>query len=97
MDHELVFRTSTGNSVSGRNATRHFHRAFAEAGLPRIRFHYLQHTAATLLLKANQHPITVLEMLGHSTIALTLDTYSHILPDIQQEAADKMDKIFGEV
>ena len=48
-----------------------------------------------LLLKENVHPKIVQEMLGHASIMLTLDTYSHILPDMQQEAADKMDKIFG--
>ena len=60
-----------------------------------MRFHDLRHTAATLLLKENVHPKVVQEMLGHSSIMLTLDTYSHILPDIQQEAADKMEKMFG--
>jgi len=96
-DEGLLFTTSSGRPVSPRNLTRHFHLALDKAGLPKIRFHDLRHTAATLLLKENVHPKIVQEMLGHSTIALTLDTYSHILPDIQQEAADKMDKIFGEV
>jgi integrase len=93
----LVYRTSSGRPVSGRNVTRHFHSALEKAGLPRMRFHDLRHTAATLLFKENVHPKVVQEMLGHSTIPLTLDTYSHILPDIQQEAGDKMDKNFGEV
>ena len=90
-----VFTTSTGNYVSSRNVTRHFHSALDKAGLPRMRFHDLRHTCATLLLKENVHPKVVQEMLGHSSIMLTLDTYSHILPDIQQEAADKMEKMFG--
>ena len=77
------------------NLLRHFHQVLGETGLAKIRFHELRHTAATLLLKENVHPKVVQEMLGHSTIALTLDTYSHILPDIQQEATKKMDKIFG--
>jgi integrase len=81
--------------VSPRNLLRHFHQVLARVGLPRIRFHDLRHTAATLLLKEQAHPKFVQEMLGHSTIPLTLDTYSHILPDLQQAAADKMDTIFG--
>ena len=83
--------------MSPRNLSRHFHQVLDRTDLPKIRFHNLRHTAATLLLEEKVHPKIVQEMLGHSTIALTLDTYSHILPDIQQEAADKMDKIFGEV
>jgi len=94
-DSGLVFTTSTGNYVSARNVIRHFHSALDKAGLPRMRFHDLRHTAATLLLKENVHPKVVQEMLGHSSIMLTLDTYSHILPDIQQEAANKMEKMFG--
>ena len=80
----LVYTTSSGRPVSGRNVIRHFHAALEQAGLPRMRFHDLRHTAATLLLKENVHPKVVQEMLGHSTISLTLDTYSHILPDMQQ-------------
>lgn len=96
-DEGLLFTTASGRPVSPRNLLRHFHQVLDRTGLPKIRFHDLRHTAATLLLRENVHPKIVQEMLGHSTIALTLDTYSHILPDIQQEAADKMDKIFGEV
>ena len=91
----LLFTTSSGRPVSPRNVLRHFHIALEKAGLQRIRFHDLRHTAATLLLQENVHPKIVQEMLGHSTISLTLDTYSHILPNIQQEAAEKMDKLFS--
>ena len=90
-----MFKTSTGNPVSQRNLTRHFHSALETVGLPKIRFHDLRHTAATLLLQANVHPKVVQEMLGHSTIVLTLDTYSHVIPSMQDEAADEMDRIFG--
>ena len=71
-DSGPVFITSTGNYVSARNVTRHFHSALDKAGLPRMRFHDLRHTAATLLLKENVHPKVVQEMLGHSSIMLTL-------------------------
>ena len=78
-----------------RNLTRHFHSALEKAGLPRTSFHTLRHTAATILLQANVHPKIVQEMLGHSTITLTLDTYSHVVPGHHEEAADEMEKIFG--
>jgi integrase len=90
----LMFATSSGKPVSPRNVLRHFHETLEKAGLPRMRFHDLRHTAASLLLKEQVHPKVVQEMLGHSTITLTLDTYSHVIPDIQQEAAEKMDSIF---
>lgn len=63
------------------------------AGAPRIRFHDLRHTAATLLLGRGVHPKIVSEMLGHSTIAITLDTYSHVTPTMQREAAAAMDAV----
>jgi integrase len=63
----------------------------SSATLPSIRFHDLRHTAATLLLAQGVSPRVIMETLGHSQISLTLDTYSHILPALQQEAADRMD------
>jgi len=53
-----------------------------EAGLPRIRFHDLRHTAATILLSQGTHPKLVQELLGHASIAITLDRYSHVLPSM---------------
>lgn len=67
----------------------------ARAGVPRIRFHDLRHTAATLLLGRGVHPKIVSEMLGHSTIAITLDTYSHVTPTMQREAAAAMDAVLA--
>lgn len=86
----LVFKTSNGTPFSPRNLIRHFHRMCDRAGLPDVPFHTLRHTFASLLLSQNVHPKVVQEMLGHSTITLTLDTYSHLLPDMQDEAAGKM-------
>ena len=60
-----------------------------------IRFHDLRHTAATLLLGRGVHPKIVSEMLGHSTIAITLDTYSHVTPTMQREAAAAMDAVLA--
>src|SRR5215469_15825105 len=65
------------------------------AGLPRIRFHDLRHTASTVLLQQRVNPKIVSEMLGHASISITLDLYSHALPDIQQESAAAMDAVFG--
>jgi integrase len=59
-----------------------------------MRFHHLRHSAATILLVADVHPKMVQERLGHSTIAMTLDVYSHVLPSMQQEAAYKIDDLF---
>ena len=61
------------------------------AGLPQIRFHDLRHTCATLLLSENVNPKIVSEMLGHATIAITLDTYSHVLPTMQESAAQALE------
>ena len=71
-----------------------FSRTFADharqAGLPPIRLHDLRHTWATLALSAGEHPKVVQERLGHATIAITLDTYSHAIPAMQEDAADKI-------
>ena len=61
------------------------------AGLPRVRFHDLRHTHASLLLALGVHPKVVSERLGHATVGITLDTYSHVLPTLQEEAARHLD------
>lgn len=65
-----------------------------KASLPEIRFHDLRHTCATLLLSKGIHPKIVQEILGHSTISITLDTYSHVLPNMQEGAVRAMEGIF---
>nr|MBA2701958.1 tyrosine-type recombinase/integrase [Chloroflexota bacterium] len=72
-----------------------FHGLLERAGLPRVRFHDLRHTAATLLLASGTHPKLVQELLGHSSIALTLDTYSHVTPTMHDEAAATMERLLG--
>lgn len=95
-DEDLVFTTLIGGALCGRVVTLgELPRLLAQAGLPRIRFHDLRHTAATLLLRAGVHPKVVSELLGHATIAMTLDRYSHVAPDMQQAAVDAMDRLFG--
>ena len=61
----------------------------------RIRVHELRHTAATLLLSQGEHPKVVQERLGHSTIAVTMDVYSHVTPTMQRNAADRLDALFA--
>jgi integrase len=92
----LVFSTEAGTPVDVRNLIR---RSFAplleKAGLPRIRFHDLRHTAATLLLGRGVHPKMVADLLGHTRISTTLDLYSHVTPAMQKEAVAVMDAVLG--
>jgi len=87
----LIFATRNGTPFSHRNIHRHFKKTLVKLGLPEIRFHDLKHSYASILASQNVHPKTVQEALGHSTITLTLDTYSHILRSLQKEAAEKLD------
>lgn len=71
-------------------------RAFLNrAGLPHVRFHDLRHAHATLMLQQGVHPKIVSERLGHSSVGITLDTYSHVLPAMQQQAAEAFDELFA--
>jgi integrase len=91
----LIFTTSTGSPISPRNFIRHFKKALHDAGLPDIRVHDLRHSHASLLLASGVNPKLVQERLGHASIALTLDTYSHVIPSLQEEVAKKMDDLMG--
>jgi integrase len=72
-------------------------RVLAEAsGVPRIRLHDLRHTHATLALQAGVHPKIVSERLGHSTVSLTLDVYSHAVPHMQKDAAEQIARVMFE-
>jgi len=95
-DHDFVFPTEIGTPRRGANVVyRSFRPLLQAAGLPEIRFHDLRHTAATLLLSQSVHPKVVSEMLGHSSVRLTLDTYSHVTPTMQQQATDAMESILA--
>lgn len=95
-DSGLVFATSLGTPIEPANLSRRFDQLVKSAGLPHTRFHDLRHTHASLMLKAGVHPKIVSERLGHSAIGITLDTYSHVLPNLQKEAARKLDEqLFG--
>ena len=91
-DHGLVFCTTAGKPLDFRNvATASFKPLLKKAGLPDIRFHDLRHTCATLLLSRGHHPKLVQELLGHASVALTLDRYSHVLPGMGDQTAAAME------
>ena len=95
IEHDLGFCDAVGEPLSPTNETKRFKRAGVAAGLPPIRFHDMRHTAATILLAKGVHVKLVSEMLGHSTITLTLDTYSHVIPAMHGDAAAAMDAVFS--
>ena len=72
-----------------------FARVAKAAGLDGVRLHDLRHTHASLMLQAGVHQKVVSERLGHSSVAITMDTYSHVLPGIQEEAADRFSKLLA--
>lgn len=95
---EFVFCDTQGGPVRKSNLVRRsFLPLLKRASLPRIRFHDLRHTAATLLLLQGVHPKVVQERLGHSQISIALDTYSHVLPSMGREAAARLDALLGTV
>src|ERR671913_197611 len=95
-DQGLVFPSQVGTPLSARNLQRHFKSLLGRAGLSKgFRFHDLRHTCATLLLRQGVNPKFVQELLGHADISLTLNTYSHVLPDMGDAAAGGMDAALG--
>ena len=95
-DEDFMFTDATGEPLHGRHVTcRSFYPILQAAGLPKVRFHDLRHTAATLMLASGVPVKVVSEMLGHSTTAMTQDTYAHVLPTMQAEAARKLDSLLG--
>ena len=93
----FVFTTTIGTPLDGPTVTHRFQRILKAAGLRLLRFHDLRHTCATLLLAQGVHPRLVMEILGHSQISVTLNTYSHVIPAMQREVAGKMDEILHPV
>ena len=91
----LVFTTPIGTALDGPNVTKRFQRLLARIGLPKRRFHDLRHSCASLLLAQNVAPRVVMEILGHSQISLTMNTYTHVLPHLRREAAAHMDVLLA--
>ncbi|MDQ0417986.1 integrase [Croceifilum oryzae] len=95
-NHDLVMANKDGSPVNIDYVSREFGRLVKKLDIPHVRFHDLRHSHATLLLHQGEHPKIVSERLGHSTISITMDTYSHVTPNMQKEAAKKLDDfLFG--
>jgi integrase len=92
---DLVFPRQGGFILAQQTLTESFKRILRQAGLPGIRFHDLRHTAATLLLCRGVNVKVVSEMLGHSSATMTLNVYAHVLPTMQQQAAEIMQQVLG--
>lgn len=94
-NHDLVFATAKGAPIEKHNlVTRHFKAILKSAELPTdFRLYDLRHSCATLLLAQGEHPKVVSERLGHASVTLTLDTYSHVLPTMQQGAAERLERV----
>lgn len=91
----LIFTSTVGTPLDGIHLVKAFHKLLDRLGLPRVRLHDLRHLQASLLLAAGVHPKVVAERLGHGSTQLTENTYSHVLPTLQREAADVLDRLFG--
>ena len=95
-DWNLVFPRADGHPYDGLSVTKRFQRKLAQAGLPRLRFHDLRHGAATYLLSADVPMRVIMEQLGHSQMATTADLYSHVLPEVQRDASERIgEALFG--
>jgi integrase len=95
-DSGLVFTTHLGGPLEPRNVNRAWYAVRSRADLPQLRLHDLRHACASFLLAAGAAPRTVMKTLGHSQIGLTMNTYTHVLPEIEREAIDATAKaIFG--
>jgi len=93
VEDDLVFARPDGSPIDPNAVTRTFAKMVRKVGLPHLRLHDLRHSHATLMLKAGIHPKVVSERLGHASINITLDTYSHVLPGLQEAAADRFDRM----
>lgn len=92
-DNDLIISTSKGTPINPENLKRTFQRLIKEADVPAIRLHDLRHTHATMLLAGGVNVKVISERLGHSNIKTTLDIYSHVLPSMQEEAANRIDTL----
>jgi integrase len=95
-DKGLVFATPIGTPIDPRNFFREFKALLERAGLPDMRPHDLRHSCATLLIAKGVHPRVVMDILGHSQISITMNTYGHVTAAAQRTAAEAMDGLFLE-
>lgn len=94
-DEGFVFPSSIGTAVDPSNLIKQFRKLLKEAGLPRIRFHDLHHTAASLMLNNGVDVLVASQRLGHAQPSITLDVYGHLMPSMQNEAAKILDSLVG--
>jgi integrase len=92
----LVFCREDGSFLRPDEFTKRFQRLLKKAGLPKVRLHDLRHTHASLLLARGVHPKVVQERLGHSSITMTLDLYSHLTPGLQEAAAATLNGLLNQ-
>lgn len=90
-----VFTSRIGTPLDARGLIRRFHAILKSAGLPRLRFHDLRHSTATLLLAQGVSPRYITDLLGHSQVSFTMQTYAHVLAPVRKEVAAKMDEILA--
>ncbi|MFZ5639182.1 MAG: site-specific integrase [Bacillota bacterium] len=95
-DNNLIFCSALGTITDPRDLNRLLDTLLKKANLPKIRFHDLRHSVATILLKEKIHPKIVQELLGHDEISTTLDIYSHIVPGMIEQATQLLDSVLGE-
>ena len=89
-----MFPSTAGTPWEGTNVTHEFQKRLAAANLPRMRFHYLRHGAASLLRAKGLGLREIMEVLGHSQISITANLYTHIAPEVMRDAANHMDDVF---
>jgi integrase len=94
-DLDLIVDDGLGGPINPDTLSSAWRRLVKEHDFPHVRFHDLRHAHATLMLLKGVHPKIVSERLGHASIGITLDTYSHVLPSMQSEAASAVDEIFA--
>lgn len=94
-DSGRVFTRENGTDLNPERVSERFDRLMKTSGVPRLTIHGLRHTHATLALQANVHPKVVQERLGHSSVAFTLDRYSHAIPAMQEDAAATVARLVG--
>lgn len=93
--NDLVFPSPDGTPIRASTLREEFKRVLRTAGLPDIRFHDLRHSCASLLIAQGVQPKVVSDILGHSNINITLDTYTHVMKDVQREALERIEQVYA--
>jgi integrase len=97
VENGLVFTRPSGKPIDPTRVSKDFHKHLDRAGLSQRRFHDLRHSCATLLLVQGVSPRVVMDVLGHSQIGLTMNTYTHVIPELRRQAADRIDDLLNDL